>query len=458
MKRILFVITLVAAVLISGCKKKETYTVVFNANGGDGTMAAQTFTEGESQALTANAFTRDGYTFSGWNTLIDGTGTSYADQQTITVTENMTLYAQWEAEASTIRIVSFDANGGTGSMQSQSFEVGVSQALQANSFTRTDFTFKGWNTEFNGTGASYVDQQVITVNENMTLYAQWIAEGATTYIVAFDANGGEGTMPNQIFEEGVPQQLTENSFTRQGYVFAGWNTAVDGSGTSYVNQQTIIINTTLILYAQWNSVTGTLNGHTWIDLGLSSGTKWATCNVGATTPESYGNYYAWGETTTKTTYDWSTYIYANGNWNSLTKYCNNPNYGNNGFSDTLTVLQPNDDAATVNWGSGWRMPSKIELQELLENCTITWTTQNGVNGRLFTGPNSNSIFLPAAGYYMNGSTLNNVGSSSNYWSRTLYTDYPGDAWYVNFSSSNCNIGNYYRSIGCSVRPVCTVQN
>ena len=204
------------------------------------------------------------------------------------------------------------------------------------------------------------------------------------------------------------------------------------------------------------ATTGTLNGHDWVDLGLPSGTRWATCNIGAENPEDYGNYYAWGEITTKTTYNWSTYRYCNGSSITLTKYCNNSNYGNNGFTDNLTILEASDDAANANWGAGWRMPTYDELNELQSNCTVTWTTQNGVNGRLFTGPNGNSIFLPAAGY-RNVSELLDAGSDGDYWSSSLYWGYAGAAWFLFFNSDSCGMIGSDRYYGLSVRPVCASQ-
>ena len=124
--------------------------------------------------------------------------------------------------------------------------------------------------------------------------------------------------------------------------------------------------------------------HEYVDLGLPSGTLWATYNVGANSPEEYGDYFAWGETQPKDTYTWSTYQYANGGspWGNpnLTKYCANSQYGYNGYVDDLTILLPEDDAATANWGSNWRMPTQEEWWELGSNTTHTWTTQNGVNG------------------------------------------------------------------------------
>ena len=192
--------------------------------------------------------------------------------------------------------------------------------------------------------------------------------------------------------------------------------------------------------------------HAYVDLGLPSGLLWATCNLGATSPEDYGDYFAWGETTPKSDYSWSTYQYCMGSNTTFTKYCNNSSYGYNGFTDNLTTLLPEDDAATANWGSDWRMPTKEEFQELYNNTTVTWTQQNGVNGRLFTAANGNSLFLPAAGY-RNGSNLYGAGSGGNCWSSSLITDYPNYAWYFGFDSGNYTMNYYYRYYGFTVRAV-----
>ncbi len=193
-----------------------------------------------------------------------------------------------------------------------------------------------------------------------------------------------------------------------------------------------------------------VDNHTWVDLGLPSGTLWATCNVGAVMPYEYGYYFTWGETERKEVYDWSTYRYCNGSEITLTKYCNNSNYGYNGFTDTLTILQSGDDAASVNWGNGWRTPTKEQWEELKNNTASAWTTQNDVYGQVFYG-NGQSLFLPAAGY-RGSSGL--VGSYGHYWSSSLSTHFPGDAWRFRFYS-----GNYYlssdghRFLGFTVRPV-----
>ena len=194
--------------------------------------------------------------------------------------------------------------------------------------------------------------------------------------------------------------------------------------------------------------------HEAVDLGLS--VKWATCNVGADTPEGYGDYYAWGETESKSDYSWFTYKWCNGSYNTMTKYCNNSSYGYNGFTDNKTVLDPEDDAAHVNWGGSWRMPTDAEWTELRNNCTWTWTTQNGVNGYRVTsnktGYTDKSIFLPAAGYRIDAD-LNNVGTYGCYWSSSLSTDLPSGAWSVGYKSSSVNRSRSGRYNGFSVRPV-----
>ena len=188
-----------------------------------------------------------------------------------------------------------------------------------------------------------------------------------------------------------------------------------------------------------------------VDLGLS--VKWATCNVGASNPEDYGDYFAWGETEPKTEneeYYWSTYKWCNGSASTLTKYNNSSSYGT---VDNKKTLELADDAARANWGGAWRMPTDAEMTELREQCTWTWTTLNSVNGYKVTGTNGNSIFLPAAGHRVN-SYLFQAGSTGSYWSSSLYT-YP--SYYAcseTFSSTVVGSSISARSSGYSVRPVC----
>ncbi len=203
-----------------------------------------------------------------------------------------------------------------------------------------------------------------------------------------------------------------------------------------------------------------INGHKYVDLGLPSGTLWATCNVGATNPEDYGDYFAWGETEPKEDYeDWSTYKYCNGSDNTLTKYCTDSSYGT---VDNKTTLEVSDDAATANWGGAWRMPTRAEQDELRTECTWTETTFNDIHGWRVTGTNGNSIFLPAAGCspFIGGASAFK-GSGGYYWSSSLNSDNPSDAWYLGLDpySGRPEANNIRRYFGKSVRPVCSsIQN
>lgn len=189
-----------------------------------------------------------------------------------------------------------------------------------------------------------------------------------------------------------------------------------------------------------SDTTNIVSGHKAVDLGLS--VKWATCNVGASSPEEYGDYFAWGETKPKSSYTES---------NSTTYGISTSTLESRGIIGSDGNLTAVYDAATANWGGMWRMPTLDEMEELLNNCTWTWTTQSGVKGYKVTGPNGKSIFLPAAGY-RNGSDLGSAGSRGVCWSAT-----PGGnsyfAYYLNFDSVNYGWNGILRGVGLSVRPV-----
>lgn len=181
--------------------------------------------------------------------------------------------------------------------------------------------------------------------------------------------------------------------------------------------------------------TGTINGHEWVDLGLPSRVKWATCNVGASSPSDYGNYYAWGETVTKSEYTEE----------------NSKTYGNENIG--IISGNPRYDAARANWGGTWRLPSVPEMKELIDKCTWTWTSQNGNKGYKVVGPNGKYIFLPAAGY--RDELLSKAdGNLGCYWS---FAPYPGAgfgfACTLHFHDMQYNVGIDPRVYGESVRPV-----
>lgn len=204
---------------------------------------------------------------------------------------------------------------------------------------------------------------------------------------------------------------------------------------------------------------GTFNGHEYVDLGLPSGTLWATCNIGAASPEEHGDYFAWGETKPKDAYNWENYKYCDGTFNQLTKYCTNAGHGYNGFTDHLTYLMIEDDAASVNWGMGWRTPTKEQWEELIENTTNTLTRWNGVKGRLFTASNGRSVFLPSATGKPHEDDYLEWDDCGLYWSASLYTRYnfSEEAWYLDSSNNyHAFISSSSRRHGLFVRPVCSI--
>ncbi len=234
-----------------------------------------------------------------------------------------------------------------------------------------------------------------------------------------------------------------------------------GKGYSYFKitrgQSTAYWTKIVITYTTGGS--GDVNEY--VDLALPSGTLWATRNIGASTPEEYGQYFAWGETTPKADYDWDTYQWSGDRWNTMTKYCTSSTYGT---VDNKTELDLLDDAASVNWGPQWRMPSKEQQAELRTHCNWQWTTQNGMKGyRVTSQHNGKSLFLPAAGYHF-GTELYSADKYCYYWSRSLDTDQSNqanDLWFYwnSETSSGVASGSNARCDGYVVRPVrCDIQS
>ncbi len=231
---------------------------------------------------------------------------------------------------------------------------------------------------------------------------------------------------------------------------------VNGDGAVDIDDLNIIIN---IMLGKDDG--GSYDPSDWVDLGLPSGTLWASRNIGAASPEDYGDYFAWGETAPKAVYNWDTYKWwekyqdASGNWHKgYTKYCTQSSYGYDGFVDNKTELDVDDDAAAANWGGGARMPSLEQIKELVNNCTWQWKRPNGVIGQLGIGPNGNTIFLPAAGCRRGGS-LRDTSIFGIYWSRTLRASDSHNAYYlyVNLSDAGWNYSDYRCSPGGTVRAV-----
>ena len=254
-------------------------------------------------------------------------------------------------------------------------------------------TEQGGSTENNGGEETPTPEEPVTFT--LTLLSSNEAIGIVT----------EGGTYNKDAEV-----IIEATATKEACVFVKWS---DGNTE---NPRTLTMTENLTLTAEFD--------YAYVDLGLS--VKWATCNVGATKPEEYGNYYAWGETSPKSSYNSSNYTY----------------------SSSPTTLPLNRDAVAVNWGGNWRMPTLNEIKELKEKCKWTWT----VRGYTVTGPNGNSIFLPAAGY-RNYSDLHDAGSYGYYWSSSLYAGNSGYAYYLFFLSDYVYLDYRSRYYGRSVRGV-----
>ncbi|HEY5266696.1 MAG TPA: InlB B-repeat-containing protein, partial [Acidimicrobiales bacterium] len=217
------------------------YTVSFNP-GGAGAPAPMTGVGGSTITLPV-APPNPGYSFRGWNTAVNGSGTNYAGGATYLISSSITLYAQWAANVT----VTFNANGGNGKMVNETNSHGVATALVPNSFTRPGYTFGNWNTAANGSGTTYANDATYPFTSSITLYARWVANVTVT----FNANGGNGAMASETEPYNVATSLTANAFGQSGYTVDGWNTAANGSGTAYANGATFPFVTSVTLFAQW---------------------------------------------------------------------------------------------------------------------------------------------------------------------------------------------------------------
>ncbi len=304
-------------------------------------------------------------------------------------------------------------------------------------------TFPSWTSTNTSHDSTSQNSYTLNVTEGNVLTFDWEVSCESNWdwlIVTLDGQ-------EILKKSGVASGSYRHTFTATGTHTLLVKYTKDGSQSSG-SDQAKIYNITLHPAGALPEEPTTPTGEA-VDLGLS--VKWASCNVGATAPEEYGSYYAWGETEEKSDYSWGTYKYCNGSEYTMTKYCTDSSFGT---VDGKTILEAEDDVATVKWGGTWRMPTRAEQNELIINCTWQWTTLNGIKGYRVTGPNGNSIFLPAAGY--RGATVANYqGAFGYYWSSTLDKNGNFLAWYSNFYSYDYEWISYHdRYNGHTVRPVC----
>ena len=342
--------------------------------------------------------------------------------------------------------VSITENNGT------SVDVLIGSQVEVVATPAVGCAFTGWYLSDGETLVSTEAKFIFTASENTTLIARFeklfnLTIRSTGYgSVSFKDSADDSL----AFLPG--SEVTVVATPNADCDFIGWFVGDAETPVSTDTEYTFTAleeDVTLIAkFEETNFSSGSIDGYEYVDLGLS--VKWATCNVGANSPEEYGSYYAWGETEEKENYSWSTYKWCNGSYDTMTKYCTSSSYGT---VDNKTVLDLEDDVAHVKWGGSWRMPTLEEQKELKNNCTWSWTTQNGVNGYKVTSKtNGNSIFLPAAGY-RRGTYLYDSGSDGNYWSSSLNEGYSDLAYRLYFYSGHCGWYVSSRFLCFTVRPV-----
>lgn len=296
-----------------------------------------------------------------------------------------------------------------------------------------------------------------------TVILPTVVTAAVTEITTnFAQGGGEVTNDGgaEVTERGICWSTNANPDLSDGHVASGTGT---GAFTAMMNG--LEASTTYHVRAYATNEKGTAYGLdrefvtsgggcdcSFVDLGLPSGTLWATCNLGANSPEESGDFFSWGETEPKILYSWETYKYCNGSDVTLTKYCSLPQFGYNGFTDTLTILEPSDDAVVAILGDDYCMPTYEAWVELYQNTNHYWTQQNDVNGRLFVSENGQSLFIPAVGYYDVGGHYG-APVYGFYWSSKLYSENPNGARFFSFNSDSYEMNWRSRFDGLPIRPI-----
>lgn len=524
--------------------KTLDYTISFNANGAEGEMADVDAKYAQTITLPTCTFTKEEEVFKGWNTEPNGTGTSYKENQVLTITEDLTLYATWRSKQGYVDLglpsgllwascnigaenpeefgdyfawgevepkerYEYDnyVGNATGKYNINQYMELVDDAARHNlggnwriplpeemdelvnecTWTWTtlnnvngyevkgpngntiflpaagqfydepydqgeDAVYRG-NYKYGQTFNLHFGEERVHTMVEMHEYSGFTIRSvrnktAETYTLAFDANGAEGKMDTLTLEYAEYKILPITAFKRDGYRFVSWNTEADGTGVAYTNLSQITLTQDVTLYAQWKKITED-NDFEYVDLGLS--VKWATCNLGADNPEEFGDFYAWGEVETKSVYDWASYKWCTGTQDYITKYCSSSASGD---FDNKSVLEKEDDVASVNNGGNWRMPSKAEFAELLAECEITELP----DGLKFTAKNGNYIILPFGGFRKEDGTMKSNGSYGYYWTNELSEDDSSKAkdLIISEKGDGNQILDFYdgnRCCGLSIRPV-----
>ena len=403
-----------------------TYTVKVSANtGGTAVASSENMWEGGSVILTATP--KSGYKFKNWTS--NGSVVSTSNPYIATITANSNFVANFEKTTYYKVRVGADI-GGTAVASSENMWEGGSVTLTAT--PNSGYKFKNWSRNGSVLSTSNPYTTTITATNNF-FYANF---EIPTYTVEVSANTG-GTATASAYSVQYGGSVTLTATPDSGYKFKNWTLNGNVVSTNWYYYATITANSHFV--ANFYKSTG----HEYVDLGLS--VKWADCNVGATSPEGYGDYFAWGETSPKEIY----------NWDSSYKWDDSDYYSN---KNNKTKLDLKDDAAYVNWGGNWRMPTKEEFQELIDNCTWTESTLSGVNGVIVTSKiNGNSIFLPKPGH-RSGPDYVKKGSVGRYWSSSLGVErdnYGCHLWFMFYTPYMDETLRYY---GLTIRAVYDINN
>lgn len=396
-------------------------SVTFNANLGASETSTQRVVNGRSTQLSANTFARSGYIFAGWDTLANGTGTHYDNSSNITTSTNITLYAQWNTGVN--KSVTFDGNTSTsGSMTSQS--AGSATALNSNQYTKSSYTFTGWNTAANGSGYAYSDGAVYSFSTDVTLYAQWTLT-RTAYTVTFYANAvdASGTTASQTADTATA--LTLNGFSRPGYSFLGWNSTYNAGTASYIDGQKYAFSSNLNLYAQWvaqasNSVTFDSNTATSGSTASQTASASTTLNSNGFTKDGY-TFIGWNTAANGSGTSYSsgyTYSFASGltlyaQWSRNLTISYDGNLSESGTVPSSQSYYFGGPTLTVAGNSGNLRRAGYTL--------VGWNTQAGGGGRSYALSGSRSTFTDdtvlyaqwsGSTYYVLYSGNDNTGGSS----------------------------------------------
>ncbi len=385
----------------------------------------------------------EGYQFVGW--YIDGSKTPVSTELIYSFIANKDVAYVAKFEKLYAISVHSTANGSVAFKDAQDnlleLLIGSEVTVIATPDESTDFI--GWYIGDSNEPVSTEAIYTFTVAENVTLVAKF-----NKWPLVSISSGGNGTVSFENSSElsqyiQIGEDVTVVAIPNEKCEFIGWFIGDSETAISTDATYTFTVSENVALVAKFEKIRTYLNGYEYVDLGLPSGLKWAAYNVGATKPEEYGGYVAWGETYTKNRYS------ANGSVTYGLPYSGLKNHGIIGSDGNLTAVF---DVARAYWGGDWRMPTTEEQRELLNNCTWQWTTLNGVNGYKVTGPNGNSVFLPAAGY-RNDTSLGNEGSYGYYWSSTPDEDESSYACYLAFTRSVYVLACITRYNGLTVRAV-----